>query len=623
MPNKKESLRGFIKGVINVSNRFNLPKGAFIAMSNLLMNERGALQTCDGTVTTSILPSSKTDPILTLSYYVDPGFDATKNKIIGLTQKSSTLLSLYNFSTNPATLLLDNIGVDNGWVHPQLFNFAGAVVLTSGFAQVAALYTEPAGIPTLTAISATNAWIANHHYTIGDQILASNGFAFEAVTPTQDFSPLQGGVSGGSPPTWPSPSSSNPNPIVFDGTVVWRLSGEGQLAGVITPQGCAHGISHEGALWFFGTYPSENSNGADGPMSLRQSHLNSTTEWPGIYAAFIGKDDGQRATGIGSFTIAEAGIAPQGGLVLFKDYSTYNLTANFASTSFAINPVKTDMGCIAPRSVQFVPGMGLVRLTHLGVALYDGRGDQLISEEIRPYILGGFGVTGISTTNAANSRSALVANPPMYVLAIPTGSNTWCSRLLCYDLILKAWNVVDLPFQISSIQQIRIPSTTFAGTPFPPITYLGGAADGILRRWQAGDASTWDTGASVAWSLTTPEIGGEASGRLYCRRTTLRMHASTAPSVTLQPTYGSVTGPSQTKTAQQINPVSFGPNQGGNQGEQGAATYEGQNDYIDVFQQGVTAQTERLTISGSGRVTLEAIELEVQPKQSVPLGQPA
>lgn len=623
---KTQSLRGFLKGVINVTNRFSTPKGAFIQMSNLLMNERGALQTCDGTVVTSVLPSSHTYPILALALFVDPGFAYTK--LVGLAQVSSTSLNLYNFSTNPATLLISGITCDSGWLHPQMFNFAGNLVITLGFGTPAILYTEPGATPTTTALTATTVWQASTYYTVGTQIIASNGYAFEVVTPSTDFSPLQGGVSGSTQPTWPSPTTSNANPIVFDNQIVWRLSGVASLASTILPPGCAHGISHEGALWFFGTWPSENSDGADGPMSLRQSQLNSTSGWVGIYAAFIGKDDGQRATGIGSFTIAEAGIAPQGGLVLFKDYSTYNVTAQFASTSFAIQPVKTDLGCVAPRSVQFVPGYGLFRMTHMGIAMYNGVQDQLVSEDIRPYILGGFGVTGIDWANVANCRSALTANPPMYVCAIPSGAyntTTWCNRLLCYDLIQKAWSVVDLPFSISSIQQIRVP-TGFGSNSVQTITYLGGSADGKLRRWQFGDPSLWDNPGStnpIAWSLTTPEIGTDATGRLACQRTTVRLHAPSATPITFAPTYGSSTGRTQTQTPSFTGPVSFGPNSGANQGEQAVGTYEGDNDYIARFEQEVVTQTERVRISGTNRVTLEAIELEITPKKTMPLGQPA
>lgn len=615
MPQKPEALKGFTAGIISVTNRFSSKKGANILMSNLLMNERGALQTCDGTVAVSQLPGGNTKAIVALSIYVNP--DTFASKVVGLVVADATHLDFYNFSTSPATALITNIARDSGWNSPQLFNFAGFMIITVGPGTLAKLYSEPLGVPTIADISATNTWIANHHYSVGDMVDAGNGYSFQVIKAGTNFATVQGGVSGNSTPAWPVPNSSVPQPFVTDNTVLWQLYGPAALAAVQLPPGCANGISHEGALWFFGTNPTESSNGADGPMSLRQTHIDSPTEWPGIYAAFIGKDDGQVATGIGSFTIAEAGIAPQGGLVLFKEFSTYNVSGNFSASDFAITPVKTVLGCIAPRSVQFAPGLGLLRLTHMGIAKYDGVQDLLISEEIRPYIFGGFGITGMNQAACHNSRSAIVTNPPMYIIAIPTGSNTWCDRLLCYDLILQAWAIIDLPFQISSILQVIIP-TVIEGSFVLPVVWMGGSADGTVRRWEAGDPPTWDTGGSVQWSLTTPEIGSSTVGRLFFGQTTVRLHAPTASSISFQPIYGSRAGAFQTLLAKQIGPVSFGPNQG----IQGVpATYEGDLDLTVVFRQGVTGQTERISLLGSGRVTLESIELDITEKPTMPLGQ--
>jgi len=647
MPIKKESVKGFVKGLIAVANRFSAQKGSNLLMSNLLMNERGALQTCDGTLPVSVLPGGNTNSIITLGTFVDPVTFISRP--VGLVENTATKVDLYDFSTNPATLLIASITRDSGWHSCQLFNFAGSMVITLGPGSLAQLYTEPSGTPTLTALTSTNAWQANRIYQVGDIVDAGNGYAYQALNlSTYASAGYIGNVtmlSGNAPPTWPLPSYSNTNanvpafdqvhPTVTDNTIVWRLIGgvlaaggggnTNSMASYLLPPGAAHGISHQGFLWFFGTDKTENVNGADGPMSLRQSHLNVPNEWPSMYSAYIGKDDGQPATGIGSFTIAEAGIAPQGGLVLFKEYSTYNVTANFGSgpSVFSIQPVKTDMGCIAPRSVQWVPGYGIMRLTHMGVSLYDGTQDRIVSEDVRPYIFGGFGITGINQQRAHHSRSAIVVNPPLYIIAIPTVGNDWCSRLLCYDLILQAWTVVDLPFQISSLFQVRL-SNVVEGTYSLPTVYMGGSSDGIVRRWQAGDQPLWDGNANapVNWSLTTPEIGGDATGRLYFRRTTVRLHAPQTPQITLTPIYGSRTGAPNTKTAVPINPISFGPSSGGNQGQQAIGTYEGETDYIVRFTQGVTGQTERVTVAGTGRVTLEAIELDIVPRPAIPLGQP-
>lgn len=636
MAEKTQSLKGFLKGLISVTNRFSTPKGANIQLSNLLLNERGALQTCDGSAIISQLPGGNVGSIIALSVYVDPN-PANLPKVVGLVPSPaapSNHVDLWNFSTNPATLLISLIVRDPNWNHCQMFNFAGQMVITLGPDSPAMFYTEPGGLPTITQISTTNLWQPNHPYRVGDMVqgntITHGIFAFQVVKAGSDFADVQGGVSGAVEPTWPFPVSNFPQPGVVDNTVLWKLYGpsannnvvglSGNLALAVTPLGSAHGISHEGFLWFFGTSTTESGNGCDGPMSLRQSHLNSATEWPGIYAAFVGKDDGQVATGVGSFTIAEAGIAPQGGLVLFKEFSTYNVTGSFQETSFAITPVKTDLGCVAPRSIQFVPGFGLMRLTHMGVALYDGVQDQLVSEDIRSYIFGGFGTTGINWSQVQNARSTINSNPPMFLMAIPIGNNTWPTRILCYDLILKVWTVVDLPFQISSLFQARIPTTLGQNSNFQaPVTYMGGANDGIVRRWQAGDTPIWDTGKIVDWSLTTPEIGSSTVGRLFFKQCTVRLHAPQASPITFQPIYGNLASTSQTQIPKLIGPVSQGPSQGSTDT---VATYEGDLDLAARFVQAVTGQTERIVLSGVGRVTIESIELDVVEKPSIPLGQP-
>lgn len=627
MAAKEQSLKGFFKGLISVTNRFSTPKGANIIMSNLLLNERGALQTCDGSAIVSQLPGGLTVPIVCIATYVNP--NNLNAKVVALVENASDQYALYDLSTNPATVLVANIPRDPDWDHPQLFNFAGYLVITCGPASNAQIYTEVAGTPgTIQPMTSINTWLPTHPYKVGDMIDAGNGFCFQVIKAGTNFVPVQGGVSGGSPPSWPTPTTNpnTPQPFVVDNTVLWQLYGQAPLAASSVPPGSAHGISHEGFMWMFGTFLNNTGTGLDGPMSLRQSHLNTVLEWPDIYSAFVGKDDGQVATGVGSFTIAEAGIAPQGGLVLFKTFSTYNVTDSFEGTSFAITPVKTDLGCIAPRSVQFVPGFGLMRLTHMGVALYDGVQDRLVSEDIRSYFFGGFGVTGINWAKAQNARATIVSNPPMYILAIPTGSNTWCNRILCYDLIVGSgqqgggWTVVDLPFTISSLFQARIPTALGSDHPFQiPVTYMGGATDGVVRRWQAGDTPIWDNGTIVSWSVTTPEIGSSTVGRLFFKEATIRLHAPQATNITFTPTYGSVTATPQTRLATPIGPVSQGPS-GGSPDTVG--TYEGDLDLTVRYVQGVTGQTERVTVSGSGRVTIESIELNIVEKPTMPLGQP-
>jgi hypothetical protein len=155
------------------------------------------------------------------------------------------------------------------------------------------------------------------------------------------------------------------------------------------------------------------------------------------------------------------------------------------------------------------------------VAIFDGVNDKVISEEVRPYLFPSSDadvsdITPIDAQYAYSSYGFQTANPPMYCLAIPVGvSGGQLTRVLCYDLVVKSWTVVDLPFSISSAIQARAEGA-------PPTTVFGGFLDGTLQRWQAGDL-LWYTGSSstsvVQFGFRTQEMGGDIPDqRLYCRR---------------------------------------------------------------------------------------------------------
>jgi hypothetical protein len=198
------------------------------------------------------------------------------------------------------------------------------------------------------------------------------------------------------------------------------------------------------------------------------------------------------------------------------------------------------MGCFAPRSIWFVPGYGVARYSHLGVALFDGVQDTVISEEMRPYLFPSNNLDNSDITVAdANwipaAQGCLTANPPMYVMAIPIGnSGGQLTRILNYDLVLKCWGgPVDLPFPISSMTQVR-PITS------NPLTIFGGFSDGTLQRWQAGDVQ-WYTGDPVAntlvlWSMKTPEaFSNPQDQKLEWRRLALRGFSDGATTIAITP----------------------------------------------------------------------------------------
>jgi hypothetical protein len=235
------------------------------------------------------------------------------------------------------------------------------------------------------------------------------------------------------------------------------------------------------------------SNGLDGPCSLRMSNINNPLSWNPVNQAFLDKDDGQEGMGLAKFTVTALGIPPEGSLIAFKNYEPYQLIGVFGAANFAIQPVSTDLGCISPRTLNFVPGFGVMRNTHLGIAVFNGVKDEVMSEQIRPYLFPTddqifADITSIDSNWIGVAWAAQTANPPMYCVAVPVGiTNGQLTRIFCFDLVMKAWTIVDLPFPISTMSQ-------FKGEATNPITVFGAFSDATITRWQAGDEEWYQNG---------------------------------------------------------------------------------------------------------------------------------
>lgn len=252
-------------------------------------------------------------------------------------------------------------------------------------------------------------------------------------------------------------------PYHYDGTALTQITAGG---GQTVPPGAKHLAFHLGNLWVWNTNPTTTT--LDGPSSLRMSDPDDFNSWPNIAQTFISKDDGEVGMGLASFTIAETGISPTQTLIAFKNRSTYQVTGVLGLDLsgiplFSVQKVKSDMGCIAPRTIQFVSGYGLIRLTHKGFALFDGVNDKLISEEVRPFI---FGHTGVSGTNVTPinfdtvdlSYAGQSSNPPLYIAACPV-EGTSLTRWFVYDLVRRAWTICTFPFNLTTLGQNVTPTT--------------------------------------------------------------------------------------------------------------------------------------------------------------------
>jgi hypothetical protein len=461
-------------------------------------------------------------------------------------------------TATPSGITAQNVGgnVLIAGVANPIYNMAGPTI---GFVSAtsfkiynpAAIGQAPSagGTSTTTAIPLTNSfvpafpvWSATTQYNINSVTVptVSNGHYYTAV---------QGGVSGAVQPTFPSGTGQQ----VGDGSILWREAGLVNAAAP-APPGAASLTVYAGSLWVLNTSPTNTASGIDGPCSLRMSDVNNPFSWNPINQAFLDKDDGTEGTALGSFTITAQGIPPEGSLAVFKNYSAFQIVGVFGSPTLTIQRIKTDMGCTAPRSLQFVPGFGLVRFTHLGFGVFDGVEDRIISEDIRPFLFATADfsendITVLDSNFQAGIWGFQTANPPMYCAASPIGNSAgMLTRIFCYDLVLKAWAApVDLPFPISTAAQFRSVTAN-------PVSILGGFSDGLLSRWQAGD-QMWDVGAigvrvpsAVSFSVKIPDAISQVDDqKLNCRRLAIRgIATSSSGSLTVTPFVNGTAKPAKT-----------------------------------------------------------------------------
>lgn len=279
-------------------------------------------------------------------------------------------------------------------------------------------------------------------------------------------------------------------PATWDGVTGSNLHAD---AGQTVPPGAQHLAFHQGSLWVFNTAP--NTTTLDGPSSLRMSDANNFYSWPNSTQIFISKDDGQVGMGLATFTIVETGISPTQTLVAFKNYSAYQVTGVLTSPlNFSVQKIKSDMGCIAPRTIQFVSGFGIIRLTHKGFALFDGVNDRLISEEIRPFLFGQDDITPIYFAGANRAYASQSQNPPLYIAACPVGSVA-LTRFFIYDLVRKAWTIADYPVDFQCLNLFTSPAQQ-------PVVQ-GGSATGTTQIRALFNGDTTDNGVPIDWSFRT------------------------------------------------------------------------------------------------------------------------
>lgn len=611
MPVQAIIQRDYSKGLVVVTQTFSSPPGSVTQISNLQYSRRGGLAAIGGSVLTGTPAAGYAanagafmdffwfQPGVTTGYEValqdkgagnatvliKPGFigyDATK------------ILATFPISNISGALILTGpTGTPNGGMAGQvsalsrIIEFGNQLILLLGNGITP--YAYPDGGPAVALannfVSSFPIWITATPYQLGTFVVPSpgNGHLYRCI---------QAGTSGGAQPAFPTTQGT----IIADGTVIWQESGSNA---VVAPRGAAHGVTHAGFLWLFNTSPTTNADLLSGPSCLSMSDLNNGNSWNPLNLAHLDKDDGTEGMGLASFAISEAGIAPSLILIAFKNYKTFVINSVFGAPDFYITRARTDMGCVAPKSIQFINGLGVVRLTHKGVALFDGIRDRVVSDAIRPYLFNELGGTDYpNVTLLPYANSAQYTNPPMYMIAIPLHNSFGpMTRILCWDILLGAWTIIDLPISILGLsQEYRSSYIDTQPTVF-------GSFTGIMQQFQPQMqvASVWGSPAgSVAWSFTTPEVFAKAPGsRTYFRRLLIRgSYFGTAPlTMNVIITVNGAGGPVQTTKNFQFS---------------SSNQFECE---VPIMLTGLSANAQ---ISGTDSVEIGSVEWHLVPKESGP-----
>ncbi len=514
MPLKAKPVNDFSKLLDANTNRFMLPKGALPRLTNMLGSFPGEITTCDGTRVISGPPQLTIHPIVALGQVFPVAGDSTT---VGLTHDGGGNYQLINMSNNPWTL----IGTFSGNVPtlpPQIIETNSGIVILTDFANPVRQWSGITGAPietitnTFNISAITSIWQPTTTYAAGDLIVpaTANGYYYQAIT---------GGTTAATAPAYPTTYGNQ----VTDGVtgLIWQCMGP---VTALAPPGAMNGIYYSGSLWLWGVGTLTNEQDQTGYSALWMSDVQDIQSYNPLNQTFIAEDDGTMAMGLTTMSIAAAGIAPTAALVIFKNLSTFQFQGVFGALNASLVPAQTNMGCVAPRTIQFQSGVGVIRMSHEGVAVFDGERDILYSTPIRPYLFGGDPtINPVDWNYIKNGISALVVNPQLYVMGLPTvGTNGAINRLFVLDFVLSAtgrspvWTIVDLPFFITSMAQILTTNQT-------PMTVFGGYSDGTLRRWQQGDDG-WDSPSNpVKWSFETTPVTEDPTERIFVRWLQLKM----------------------------------------------------------------------------------------------------
>lgn len=297
------------------------------------------------------------------------------------------------------------------------------------------------------------------------------------------------------------------------GTVVWMNIGQAALS----PPGAKFVFQHLNSVFLWGVGANYGLDGVTGPDALWQSDFGAPLNFNPAFVTFVGKGDGTEAQGGCVYSLSEAGIAATPQLVLFKDASTYSFLQSFPNASLV--EVSGGLGCVAPATIQFIGGYGVMRLSYAGVTLFDGQLEHVTeyTDAIRGYLFGGLeDVVPVDFSNIQKCVSTQSVNPPFYMFFAPlVGGSGNATRGFGYDFGLKQWFVMDFPELLIEVTAAAFLPQSVVALSRAYQSVIGGAFDGAVRRVFSDDVDF--DGVAIDWSLTLPSFGMPGTP-VYIRR---------------------------------------------------------------------------------------------------------
>jgi hypothetical protein len=193
-------------------------------------------------------------------------------------------------------------------------------------------------------------------------------------------------------------------------------------------------------------------------------------------------------------------------------------------------------------------------------------------------------------------------NPPLYCCSLPTSPDPpqplpatvplQFNRLAVFDIELKAWTIVDLPYSIYGMNDIR---TAFGFVR--DWSLWGGQTDGILRLWL--DAPFWDkdvTNIPISWSVMLPDVFQDGSGRMFFQDILIRGNVIAGPVKISSQLYAE----SKSQAVLPVQTWSFGV----------------PGDFELRVPIGQAHTSMRLVLSGTGRVSIDGVKWSVAPLEA-------